>query len=64
MDHQAVSRPAYPRVLSTLGREGLWIYFNTRITVSYPSLCYTTEGKMLRDRLWEETLEEFYFANA
>lgn len=30
----------------------------------FPTVCYTPEGMKLRERLWEETMEEFNFANA
>jgi hypothetical protein len=30
----------------------------------YPSLCYTPDGPKLRDRLWEETIQELKGAGA
>lgn len=30
----------------------------------YPKLCYTPEGRDLKKRLWEETMEELNFVGA
>ena len=31
-------------------------------TSRYPKICYTPEGKEVREKLWEETIEDLSFA--
>ncbi|OTB09411.1 hypothetical protein M426DRAFT_315969 [Hypoxylon sp. CI-4A] len=48
----------------TKGKESHGSYVSDWIIQPYPKVWYTNDGKAIRERIWEETLEELNFAGA
>ncbi|RDA82561.1 hypothetical protein CP532_2936 [Ophiocordyceps camponoti-leonardi (nom. inval.)] len=59
-----VASSTYVDAVVARGRESHGSFISDWAIKPYPAVFYTSEGQQLRDRLWEETMEELNFASA
>ncbi|RCI12733.1 hypothetical protein L249_1062 [Ophiocordyceps polyrhachis-furcata BCC 54312] len=59
-----VASSTYVDAVVARGKETHGSFISDWAVKPYPAVFYTSEGKQLQDRLWEETMEELNFASA